>query len=277
MASAPAMPASATQSIHSGHGRSALHPNTHDLGASSSQERPCLAFGLNIDVWAHVLCYCEARSICAFACGAAWSADVFSVRLLTSTDDVEASAFRRQWQTNLVIGDRLDAMDVEGRWFEAQVIACNNGRVDVHYRSWNSSFDQSFDRVSLRLAPLFTHCVDWRPRLKRGQFIEAKKERCWYLAIVLNVSRHADRHSRWTKLLAIGVNSTREDDTLRIVTPNVPAVDSADLLHWVIHDFDSEDIAPLGTHIRPGEAGKHYTTNNIAMPMSLMIELMTDK
>lgn len=226
---------------------------------------------LNLDLLSHVVCYVEARSIGALACTAAWAADVYSCHVLASS---VVEGFRRHWQEALTVGDRLDAMDVEGRWFEADVIIATTHNLTLHYRSWNSSFDQSFPRGSPRLAPLFTHCHDWRPKLKRGQLIEAKNDRCWYLAIVLAVS-WADRFKRgWTRLQAVGVNSSREDDTLRVVTTNVPPPTSPDLLRWTIADFDSEDIAPLGTHIRPGEVGKHYTTNNITMPMSLMIELM---
>lgn len=243
------------------------------------QPHQAVASGLNMDVWAHVLCFCDASSIGAFACGAAWSGSVFSAHIVGSTKPVEAGSFRRRWQESVTVGDRLDAMDVEGRWFEADVIAGDEKSLDVHYRSWNSSFDQTFERTSPRLAPLFAHSTDWRPKLRKGQLIEAKKDRCWYLAIILSVStgprKQEQYQSRWAKLTAIGVNSAREDDTLKVVTPNVPNPTAHhDLLSWTITDFDSEDIAPLGTHIRPGEVGKHYTTNNITMPMSLMIELM---
>lgn len=242
----------------------------------------------NMDVWSLVLCFCDARSISSFACGTTWSSVVFSLRNRSSASDdpVKSTSFRRRWQESLRVGDRLDAMDVEGRWFEADVIGADQFVLLVHYRSWNSTFDQKFHRTCPRLAPLFTHCNDWRPKLKRGQLIEAKKDRCWYLAIVLSVVYPSQRHfgsnnnsnATWSRLSAIGVNSSREHDTLRVVTPNVPNVklqQNDDLLRWTIHDFDSENIAPLGTHIRPGGAGKHYTTNNITMPMSLMIELMS--
>mmetsp|Transcript_22105 Transcript_22105/g.87702 ORF Transcript_22105/g.87702 Transcript_22105/m.87702 type:complete len:254 (-) Transcript_22105:189-950(-) len=230
---------------------------------------------------------------------------------------------------------QVDARDVEGRWFEADVVEARPDELRLHYRSWNSSFDDTVDRDARdKLAPLFTHCLDWRPRVKRGQLIEAKQDRCWYLAIVVRVvfpeRRPSERGSlrswttatrpRWSKLDAIGVNSSRENETLRVVTSSVPrlsdavvvnaapatttttttttgaaveataehaaqhhllhgpplgeAAAAAEVLRWTVTDFDSEDIAPLGTHIRPGEAGKHYTTNSITMPMSLMIELM---
>jgi len=171
--------------------------------------------------------------------------------------------------------------------FEADVLTSSKTRLVLHYRSWNSTFDQTFERTSTRLAPLFTHCADWRPKVKRGQLIEAKREKAWYLAVVLKV---CFRDHRWTRLDAVGVKSSRDRDTLRVVSPNFPVLSSTcdtagayyqppcsnpDVLTWHIADFDSEDIAPLGTHIRPGEVGKHYTTNSIVMPMSFLIDIMS--
>uniref|UniRef100_A0A7S3NJ26 Tudor domain-containing protein n=1 Tax=Aureoumbra lagunensis TaxID=44058 RepID=A0A7S3NJ26_9STRA len=222
---------------------------------------------------AHCLCFLEAQWISSFACVAAWSGTIFSVSLKTFS---RQDFFARQWVNSINTGDRLDAMDVEGRWFEADVVLAEQNSLLIHYRSWNSSFDQKFERTSRRLAPLFSRCINWRPTLKRGMLIEAKHDRCWYLAIVLQIKFDKKRiNNKWSQLDAIGVNSSRDHDTLRIATPHIPrGTPSPDLLRWLISDFDSEDIAPLGTHIRPGELGKHYTTNAITMPMSLLIDLM---
>lgn len=244
-----------------------------DTSESSSSSVDSPRF-LHSDMVSHALCFLEARWICSFGCTAAWAASAFSVKHLRK------GKFRRHWLETVASGDRVDAMDVEGRWFEAQILTATTQKLFLHYKSWNSSFDQTFDRSSARLAPLFTHCTDWRPKLKRGQLIEAKRDKAWYLAVVLKVG--FDQQQRWSRLDAVGVKSSRDHDTLRVVSPNFPVDESPsfccrnpDVLTWQVTDFDSEDIAPLGTHIRPGEVGKHYTTNSIIMPMSFLIDIMS--
>ena len=258
-------------------------------------EELCTFLSLHTELVAHALCFLEARWILSVACSCRSMESLFSLRLFLWSRD-KKQVFRRHWLEAVEAGDRVDAQDVEGRWFEADVLHGQKDELLVHYRSWNSSFDQTFDRTSSRLAPLFTHCCDWRPRLKRGQLIEAKRERAWYLAVVLKV-KFNDRRSRWTRLEAVGVKSSRDHDTLRVVSPNFPQATvggsssssseqpspfitttparTPDVLTWRVTDYDSEDIAPLGTHIRPGEVGKHYTTNSIVMPMSFLIDIMS--
>lgn len=225
------------------------------------------------DLVAHALCYLEARWAWSFGCCAQWAAELFR----------SERTFRHYWQESVASGDRVDAMDVEGRWFEADVIAATAKSVTLHYRSWNSSFDQKIQRSSPRLAPLFTHCADWRPALARGQLIEAKKDKAWYLAVVLRVVRSGGSGApRWSRLDAAVVKSSRDNDCLRVLSPGfasprggTAAAADDDLHTWHLTDFDSEDIAPLGTHIRPGQLGKHYTTNSIVMPMSFLIDIMS--
>ena len=69
-------------------------------------------------------------------------------------------------------------------------------------------------------------------------------------------------------------------DTLTVLSETIPneasyLASEEIALRWSIEDFDSEEIAPLGMHIRPGNVTERYTTNSIHMPMTLMIELMS--
>jgi len=66
------------------------------------------------DLVAHALCFLECRSICSFACGATW-ATIFSYSQFAS----KRTSFRRHWLETVEKGDRVDAMDVEGRWSDA--------------------------------------------------------------------------------------------------------------------------------------------------------------
>jgi hypothetical protein len=57
---------------------------------------------------------------------------------------------------HFTVGDRIDALDSDGRWFESRVLEVAPDEVYVHFRGWGSRWDEYLEIGSRRLAPLHT-------------------------------------------------------------------------------------------------------------------------
>lgn len=72
--------------------------------------------------------------------------------------DVQANA----WRFELQIGQLVDALDTDKRWYESRIVDMDAVYVKVHYRGWTSKWDEWMRRTSARLAPLHTNVPNWR-------------------------------------------------------------------------------------------------------------------
>ncbi|KAG4055441.1 hypothetical protein JG687_00006325 [Phytophthora cactorum] len=66
------------------------------------------------------------------------------------------------WRFELQIGQFVDALDTDKRWYESRIVDTGAVYVKVHYRGWTSKWDEWLRRTSERLAPLHTQVPNWR-------------------------------------------------------------------------------------------------------------------
>jgi len=118
------------------------------------------------------------------------------------------------------IGGDVDAMDHDGRWWNAVILDTDRkGLYHVHYRGWASEWDAWVDQSCL--APLFSRRKKWKETLRVGDEIEYKVYRKWYHG------RIAEKSSTCVDLQCV----INPDKALKRV------------------DLSSDDIMPLGTHV----------------------------
>ncbi|TDH68123.1 hypothetical protein CCR75_004346 [Bremia lactucae] len=80
--------------------------------------------------------------------------------------DIQANT----WRFTLEKGQLLDALDTDKKWYESRVVELQKGAIKVHYRGWTSKWDEWLDRMSPRLAPLYTNVPRWR-EFQRGDHV----------------------------------------------------------------------------------------------------------
>ncbi|RLN92426.1 hypothetical protein BBJ28_00009981 [Nothophytophthora sp. Chile5] len=59
-----------------------------------------------------------------------------------------------QWRSDLKLGQLVDALDTDSKWYEARVVDLADARAKVHYRGWSAKWDEWLERTSPRLMPL---------------------------------------------------------------------------------------------------------------------------
>ena len=74
----------------------------------------------------------------------------------TDLDHEPASARESEWAYSLREGNRVDAQDPQGTWYEGKVTEARDGEVCVHYVGWPSNWDEWLPRDDPRLEPLHT-------------------------------------------------------------------------------------------------------------------------
>ncbi|GMF29487.1 unnamed protein product [Phytophthora lilii] len=156
--------------------------------------------------------------------------------------DVQKNA----WRFQLQIGQLIDALDTDKRWYESRVVDLDAVYVKVHYRGWTSKWDEWLRRSSLRLAPLHTKVPNWRAfqvgdEVMVGSEMAGKKYPEW-------------RNARVTA-------SDTEDDRLQI------EVEVDGKKKWL--DAQDELLCPKGTH-KAVNAGANVTSAVLATPPSLL-------
>lgn len=88
---------------------------------------------------------------------------------------------RAAWLSSLTVGSRLDCCDVDGQWFESEIVAPvkDAGRTKdragfrVHFRAWLSRFDEVLPADSPRLQPAGTMLPNFR-EFKIGQAVQVR-------------------------------------------------------------------------------------------------------
>jgi hypothetical protein len=96
-----------------------------------------------------------------------------------------------QWRAELKLGQLVDALDTDSKWYEARVVDVTDARVKVHYRGWSTKWDEWLARTSARLMPLHSKVRDWRrfrvnDEVQVGETRPGKKRMLWRDARVLS-------------------------------------------------------------------------------------------
>ncbi|KAG7376693.1 hypothetical protein PHYPSEUDO_012870 [Phytophthora pseudosyringae] len=84
--------------------------------------------------------------------------DVMDWRRGRFYSDIQKNA----WRFELQIGQLVDALDTDKRWYESRIVDMEAVYVKVHYRGWTSKWDEWLHRTSGRLAQLHTRVSNWR-------------------------------------------------------------------------------------------------------------------
>mmetsp|Transcript_5340 Transcript_5340/g.8392 ORF Transcript_5340/g.8392 Transcript_5340/m.8392 type:complete len:437 (+) Transcript_5340:49-1359(+) len=63
---------------------------------------------------------------------------------------------KENWR-DFEIGDRLDALDTQQKWYESVVRDVKEDKILVHFEKWSAKWDEWIEASSERLAPLSTH------------------------------------------------------------------------------------------------------------------------
>ena len=130
-----------------------------------------------------------------------------------------------EWQHQLRVGDRIDARDTDGRWFESIVVEVHQFTIKVHYKAWSTKYDRLESYLSDAIQPMYTMVPNWRPQLVPGDLIEIKGvpfPPTWYIGVIVNRDE--------TGLLEVRYGYCKNKTV------------------WV--DVFSEEVACLGTHVR---------------------------
>ena len=78
------------------------------------------------------------------------------------------------WRNDLNVGDSIDCLDSDNRWFEAIILATNVNDITVHFRGWDSRYDVIESKSSYRVQLPYSKTRKWRDFIEEGDFIEIK-------------------------------------------------------------------------------------------------------
>ncbi|KAE8986390.1 hypothetical protein PR003_g22839 [Phytophthora rubi] len=136
-----------------------------------------------------------------------------------------------QWRADLKLGQMVDALDTDSKWYEATIVDITDGQAKVHYRGWSSKWDEWLARTSPRLLPLHSKVRDWRrfrvnDEVQVGEGRPGKKRMLWRDARVLATAK------------SLMVQLQIDDD-----------------VRWM--DAQDERLCPPGTH-RAANGGINY-------------------
>ena len=130
------------------------------------------------------------------------------------------------WRTSLKIGDFLDCLDTDNKWFEGVVLNTHSDGVTVHFRGWNSRYDVFESFFSVRIQPPYTKSREWRRFIGVGDMIEVKDDftglYLWYVGTITRV------------------NTVSKEVHVRYAINN----------RMKVFDIEGEYVSYLGTHIR---------------------------
>ena len=129
------------------------------------------------------------------------------------------------WRDQLNVGDNIDCLDSDGRWFESVVLEKNATDIRVHFRGWDCRYDVTESKSSQRVQLPYSRTIKWRDIVEEGDFLEIKDNfsGLWYIATVFRVD-HGNKR----------------------VTVNYGCVTNKTLTV----DIEGENVSCLGTHIR---------------------------
>ncbi|KAL4174401.1 hypothetical protein KRP22_006339 [Phytophthora ramorum] len=150
------------------------------------------------------------------------------------------------WRFHLQIGQLVDALDTDRRWYESRVVDMDAVYVKVHYRGWTSKWDEWMRRTSGRLAPQHTKVPNWRA-------FQAGDE------VMVGSEVPGKKYPEWRDACVTACD--KEDGLLQI------EVEVDGKKKWL--DAQDELICPKGTH-KAVNAGEKGATKMLVVPPSLL-------
>jgi hypothetical protein len=130
------------------------------------------------------------------------------------------------WRTSLKIGDFLDCLDTDNKWFEGVILNAHPDGVTVHFRGWNSRYDVFESFFSARIQQPYTKSKEWRRFIGVGDMIEVKDDfngtYLWFVGTIVRV------------------NTVSKEVHVRYGLQN----------RLKVFDIEGEYVSYLGTHIR---------------------------
>ena len=113
-----------------------------------------------------------------------------------------------------MIGDFVDAMDLESVWREGKIICIAQNKYCIHFLGWAAKWDEWCELDSQRIQPPYSKICNWRRNLKKGDFVEVRSEEhknMWLLGTIVDINTEENKvyckcshNSRW-------INITSED------------------------------------------------------------------
>ena len=87
------------------------------------------------------------------------------------------------WQKHLRVGDEVDCVDDNNRWYDAVILKIEKEMLTIHFRGWSSDFNISVPyatRPQKRLQPLYTQeGTKWRLELSSGSLVDVYTSDGW--------------------------------------------------------------------------------------------------
>ncbi len=135
-----------------------------------------------------------------------------------------------KWRQELKAGDEVDAMDIDGKWYESVVREINSkdDTICVHYKGWQPKWDMTLNRSDTDIQPLHTHTEDWWKDIVVGSQVEI-------------VNKESDGKSKWFRGT---ICEFSKDDS------NLVHVEWAGRTKSVWYDKMGEEICCIGTHTK---------------------------
>lgn len=146
-----------------------------------------------------------------------------------------------QWADAVQVGDRIDALDTDSLWFEAEVLDIKSDRSQfkVHYRGWATKWDDWVDVSPNYVAKLYTKTEDWRSELTPNSKIELKvmvgSKTRWFEGKVMEIDNGEDGEGSGKRIQVYCSNLADNED-------------SPGRKKWL--EYDSEEICYFGTHLK---------------------------
>jgi hypothetical protein len=196
-----------------------------------------------------------------------------------------------KWRASLRKGDRVDAIDGDKKWFEAEVKDVrSDGAVKVHYRGWATKWDVYIPQSALFLSiqPLYSVTQPWRRELRDAVLSEAADENSdaqsvrsaskttcsatsrtiglmydvmgdapgggskWYIGTVVEVGAGIDaKFAKFASDYGMDGRKGSFSPTGGVEGTVRMEFQVKDMLKSKWVDLDSEDIMPLHTHTKP--------------------------
>lgn len=146
-----------------------------------------------------------------------------------------------RWRYRLKEGDDVDAEDSDKAWYDSKVVKVVEADpirgslvVKVHFKCWDSKWDEDMPVLSDKLEPPFSRAENWRVKMAEGYELEIKGVQSkWYKGSIIEVDRAA-------KKVKVACSELATNPT------------------W--QDWESEEICRLGVHIKASTSSTNLST-----------------
>eukprot|EP01041_Mallomonas_annulata_P002523 gene2523-4905_t len=174
------------------------------------------------------------------------------VKSADGTLEYPRSHILNKWRQSLKVGDIVDAIDNENKWYEAQIlsISSTDGSIKIHYFGWLPKFDTIVleHEINRMIQPLYSHSRNWRVELEVDDKVEVR---------IIETS--TKEISKWFQGTITKVNDINNTIEVLITDRDMKKV----------YNIYSEDICPMYTHIKkPTNITSNTSSKSTALALS---------